>query len=48
MKNKIFPLLTLLIAASIVLAACAPTEVVKTVIVTEVVEGEVVEKVAQW
>jgi oligopeptide transport system substrate-binding protein len=45
MKYKIFPLLTLLITASMVLAACAPTEVVKTVVVTEVVEGEVVEKV---
>jgi oligopeptide transport system substrate-binding protein len=49
MRNKLFLVVSLLIVASMVLAACAPApapsepqtvEVVKTVVVTEVVEGE--------
>jgi oligopeptide transport system substrate-binding protein len=50
MRNKLFLVASLLIVASMVLAACAPApaepsepqtvEVVKTVVVTEVVEGE--------
>ena len=46
MKRKLFTLMAIGVAASMILAACgAPQEVVKTVVVTEVVEGEVVEKV---
>ncbi len=43
--KKTLSFLGLLVVTSMLLAACAPTEVVKTVVVTEVVEGEVVEKV---
>jgi len=43
--KKALSLLSLLIVASIVLSACAPTEVIKTVVVTEIVEGQTVEKV---
>jgi oligopeptide transport system substrate-binding protein len=45
MKSKTFSLLGLLVVASMILVACAPTEVVKTIVVTEIIEGEVVEKV---
>ncbi|HHH82010.1 MAG TPA: hypothetical protein ENL35_03365, partial [Chloroflexi bacterium] len=46
MKRKLFTLMAIGVAASMILAACgAPQEVVKTVVVTEVVEGEVVERV---
>jgi oligopeptide transport system substrate-binding protein len=47
MKSKSLALLSLLMVASMILVACAPSEVevVKTVIVTEVVEGEMVEVV---
>lgn len=48
-RNKLFILVSIFIIASLVLAACQPTEVVKTVVVTEVVEKagatQVVEKV---
>ena len=37
LKNRLFLVFSLLIVASMLLAACQPTEVVKTVIVTEVV-----------
>jgi oligopeptide transport system substrate-binding protein len=43
--KKTMSFLALLVVASVVLGACAPTEVIKTVIVTEMVEGEVIEKV---
>jgi ABC-type transport system substrate-binding protein len=51
LRNKLFVLVSVLIATSMVLAACAPqqVEVVKTVVVTEIVEQagatQVVEKV---
>jgi hypothetical protein len=45
MKEKSFSFLGLLVIVSMVLVACQPEEVVKTVIVTEIVEGEVVEMV---
>lgn len=45
MKGKMFFVLALLVGASLVLAACGGGETVKTVVVTEVVEGEVVEVV---
>lgn len=38
-------LLSLLVVAGIILSACAPTEVIKTVVVTEVVQGQTIEKV---
>lgn len=41
LKNRIFMVFSLLIVASMVLAACGTTEVVKTVVVTEVVKEEV-------
>ena len=43
MRNKLFILLSLIVAVSMVLAACAPTEVVKTVVVEK--EKEVVKTV---
>jgi peptide/nickel transport system substrate-binding protein len=52
-RNKLFAVLSLVVIASMLLAACAQTpaevvkEVVKTVIVTEVVEGEVKEVVKE-
>jgi sn-glycerol 3-phosphate transport system substrate-binding protein len=45
MKRKLFILIAISVAATTILSACAPQEVVKTVVVTEMVEGEVVEKV---
>lgn len=45
MKRKLFTLMAIGVAASMVLAACGAPEAVKTVVVTEVVEGEVIEKV---
>jgi peptide/nickel transport system substrate-binding protein len=50
MRNKLFIVLSLVVAASMVLAACAPTEVVKTVVVEkekEVVTTVEVEKEGQ-
>jgi peptide/nickel transport system substrate-binding protein len=41
MKNRLFWVISLVIVASMLLAACGTTEVVKTVIVTEVVKEEV-------
>jgi len=43
-KNRMFIVVSAIIVASLVLAACAPTEVVRTVVVTEevIVEGETV------
>lgn len=43
--KKLSQIFALLIVASLLLTACAPTEVVRTVVVTEVVEGETIEKV---
>lgn len=45
MKQKLFSLIAISVVATTILVACAPQEVVKTVVVTEIVEGEVVEKV---
>ncbi|MEW6718759.1 MAG: ABC transporter substrate-binding protein, partial [Chloroflexota bacterium] len=42
-RNKPIIMLGMLVVASMILAACAPTQVVQTVIVTEVIEGETVE-----
>jgi peptide/nickel transport system substrate-binding protein len=45
-KKRRLPLfVTLVILASVVLAACQPSGAVQTVVVTEIVEGEVVERV---
>ena len=45
MSRKTLLFVSLLVGFALILTACAPTEVIKTVIVTEVVEGETVEKV---
>jgi oligopeptide transport system substrate-binding protein len=45
MKGKLFFVLALLVSSSMILSACGGGEAVKTIIVTEIVEGEVVEVV---
>ena len=40
--KKLFPILTILLAVSFILAACQPQTVVETVVVTQEVEKEVV------
>jgi multiple sugar transport system substrate-binding protein len=43
--KKLSQIFALLIVLTMLLAACAPTEVVKTVVVTQIVEGQAVEKI---
>jgi oligopeptide transport system substrate-binding protein len=47
MKGKLFTIVALLIAASFVLTACGGTGAVETIIVTKIVEGEVVEVIVE-
>ena len=43
--KKLMPVLAVLIIFSMLLASCAPTEVVRTVVITQMVEGQPVEKI---
>ena len=47
MKGKLFTIMALLLAASFVLTACGGTGAVETIIVTKIVEGEVVEIIVE-
>ncbi|MFA9406561.1 MAG: hypothetical protein ACERKX_12175, partial [Anaerolineales bacterium] len=47
MKGKLFSVLALLMVASFVLTACGGSGAVQTIIVTEIVEGEVVEVIVE-
>ena len=47
MKSKLFSIVALLMVASFVLTACGGTGAVETIIVTQIVEGEVVEVIVE-
>ena len=47
MKGKLFTIVALLMTASFVLTACGGSGAVQTIIVTEIVEGEVVEVIVE-